>query len=118
MKLLYVAGPYRSKDGPRGVHKNIEAASDVAYDLWKAGAAVICPHKNTEGFDSAGFEDASMWLDGDIVIMERCDAVVLLPDWFMSAGASEERRRAQRLGIPVFDWMTQRGELYAYIKEY
>jgi hypothetical protein len=117
MKLLYVAGPYRSKDGPRGVHKNIEAASDVAYDLWKLGAAVICPHKNSEGFDGADFFDAELWLKGDLVILGRCDAIVMLPGWETSAGAGYELMTARTQGKPVFLWETQRGALYDYLKD-
>lgn len=103
MKLLYVAGPYRSRHrGMRGVHENIERAASIALELWVAGAAVICPHKNTAFFDGAA-ED-SVWLTGDLEMLRRCDAVVMVPGWEQSVGAVEERRVAEDAGIPVFDW--------------
>lgn len=103
MKLLYVAGPYRSKLGIRGIQQNIDAASDAAYALWRMGAAVICPHKNTALFDTLGVDD-KLWLEGDLVMMRRCDAVVMLPGWTESVGATAEYAEAKRLGMPLFSY--------------
>lgn len=103
MKLIYVAGPYRSKDrGMRGVHENIERAAAIALELWVAGAAVICPHKNTAFFDGAA-ED-SVWLTGDLEMLRRCDAIVMVPGWEKSVGAVDERREALAHGLEVFEW--------------
>ena len=73
--------------------------------LWKAGWAVICPHKNTELFDGHCADD--VWLRGDLAILSRCDAVYMLNGWENSEGATEEHRLAQKLGLTV---MYQMGE--------
>ncbi len=125
MKVLYVAGPYRSDKGSWGVHQNIRRAEAVAYDLWSLGAAAICPHKNTEHFDGQDFADAGKWLEGDLAILDRCDALVLAPNWESSTGTAGEIKRARERGIPVFDyWQDHKvyakaadSPLLAYIRE-
>ena len=78
MKLLYIAGPYRAAT-EHGVAENIRRAEAMAIDLWKLGAAVLCPHKNTAFL--GGVVPDQTFLDGDLVMMLRCDAVVTLPNW-------------------------------------
>jgi len=51
------------------------------------------------------------FLDGDPAIIDRCDAVVLLPNWLDSKGATRERAYALNRGIPVFEWPQQRDYL-------
>ena len=104
MKIIYVAGPYRA-DTIRGMVENIRRAEAAALHLWKAGWAVICPHKNTELFDGHCADD--VWLRGDLAILSRCDAVYMLNGWENSEGATEEHRLAQKLGLTV---MYQMGE--------
>jgi hypothetical protein len=113
MKVVYCAGPYRSKDGPWGVRHNIDVATRVARELWLLGFAVICPHANTAWMDgpqpstnkfgaTCGPGDAR-FLEGDLEILKRCDGLVLVGEWWLSAGAKNEREVA--LGImPVFAW--------------
>lgn len=100
MKVVYVAGKFR---GPNHwvVENNIRRAEEVALDLWRMGAAVICPHTNTRFFDGAAPDE--IWLEGDIEIMKRCDAVYMVGDWRASKGATAEREVALAAGIPVFD---------------
>ena len=75
-------------------------AMAVALEIWRMGAVALCPHANTMFFQSAA--DDSVWLDGDIELLNRCDAVVMTPDWERSAGARAERDHAVAEGIPVF----------------
>jgi hypothetical protein len=105
MIVIYLAGPYRSDIGPWGVAQNIERAREAARELWKMGLPVICPHANTAMMDGADIP-VDLWLDGDIAMMERCDAVVVLPGWESSAGTKGEIRRAEEIGIPVYYWPT------------
>lgn len=101
MKLAYVAGPYRA-DSESGVVANIRAAEEVAIELWKHGYAVICPHKNTALF--GGLCPDEVWLKGDLVMLERCDLVVLVPGWERSSGTKAEFVHAHERGIPVYEW--------------
>lgn len=100
MKVVFVAGPYRAST-EYAVMQNIRNAESVALRVWKAGAACICPHLNTAFFGGAA--DDSVWLNGAIEILRRCDAVVCVAGWQGSRGASGEVKLAKQLSIPVFE---------------
>lgn len=95
MKIVYIAGPY---SGPRQ-ESNISAASDAAAILWTKGIPCICPHLNTRNFD--GFNTWSMFMQGYLEILRRCDIVFMISGWEKSAGAREEHAEAIRIGIPI-----------------
>lgn len=101
VKILYVAGPYRGRDAWE-VEQNIRRAETVALELWRMGAAVICPHANSRYFSGALPDDT--FLRGDLAMLERCDGVVALPDWLDSEGARLEVEHASALGKHVFVW--------------
>lgn len=96
MKVVFISGPYRAPD-MYGIHKNIMAARKAAIELWKQGYAVICPHMNTAHFD--GILPDETWLNGDIEIMKKCDAIYFLKTWRQSAGAKAEYQIALEHGI-------------------
>jgi len=97
--LIYTAGPYRGD-----VDKNITKARMVAIELWESGHAVICPHMNTAYFnEDCGIEDDD-YIRGDLKILERCDAIVMIPGWEKSAGATAEHNFATTQKIPIFYW--------------
>jgi hypothetical protein len=100
MRVVYVAGPFRGASYWQQ-EQNIRRAEALALDVWKAGAAAICPHANTRFYQHEAPD--AVWLDGDLEIMARCDAVLLTPDWRRSSGATEERRVALEAGLPVFE---------------
>jgi hypothetical protein len=111
MKLVYVAGPYRGASEWEVV-QNIRRAEALALAVWQSGAACICPHKNTALLGGAA--DDSVWLEGDLEMMRRCDAVVCTSDWRRSAGTLKEVRIATEIGLPVFFAL---GDLRAWINE-
>lgn len=88
MILVYIAGPYRAPTEWE-VLGNIRRAEEVALRVWKAGAACICPHKNTAFFGGAAPDD--VWLTGDLEMVRRCDAVVC-----GRLGAVSRRKRGGR----------------------
>jgi hypothetical protein len=98
MKLIFVSGAYRAKD-KIGVSKNIKLAREASKKLWQQGYAVICPHMNTAHFDGICPDD--YFLDGDIEMMIRCDAVYLLKNWEESEGAREEHNIALSRGMEI-----------------
>lgn len=100
MEVVYVAGPYRSKDGMYGVKKNIDAAIDVARTLWVMGYVPICPHANSYMMDGADV-DPEVFLDGDLELVRRSDSVCLLPGWEKSDGARGEVFLALDRGMPI-----------------
>ena len=98
MKVIFVSGKYRASS-ESGVVENIRKAEAVSIMLWQAGWAVFCPHKNSALF--GGLCDDSVWLEGDIEILKRCDAIYMLFNWQDSVGAKEEYRIALDLGLEI-----------------
>lgn len=94
MQVVFISGKYRGD-----VDTNIETAKQAAIKLWKAGYAVICPHLNTAHFD--GLCPDEVWLDGDLEIMKRCDAVYFLDNWIDSEGAIKEMEIARQIGLTI-----------------
>lgn len=99
MKVVYVAGPFR---GPNSwvIENNIRRAESLALDVWRAGAAALCPHANTRFFQGAAPDE--VWLDGDLEMLRRCDAILMTKDWQRSSGATKEHEVAVAVSIPVF----------------
>ena len=45
---------------------------------------------------------AMSFINGDLEIIARCDAILMLPGWERSEGSQMEYRRATELGMPVY----------------
>ena len=101
-KIAYVAGPYSSNSNGKTTEENILAARDIAVALWNCGIVALCPHMNTAGFESLTSLENKDFVDGDLLLVERCDLVVLTPDWHTSKGAIREVARAIEKGIPFY----------------
>lgn len=107
MKVIYVAGKYLG-DCDWETYLNVHYARLVAHGLWGQGWAVICPHANTAFFGGIGEGnrddpngDWVKWLNGDLEIIRRCDAIYMLKNWRSSKGAKVELQEALRLGKEV-----------------
>lgn len=98
MKVIYIAGPFR---GPSAwdVQQNIMRAMALALEVWRRGAVALCPHANTMFFQDAAPD--RVWLEGDLELLKRCDAVLLTDDWERSSGARAEVVFAREHGIQV-----------------
>lgn len=110
-KVIYVAGPVRDHNtGPDGAYnyyhqlKNCRVAEQISWEVWKAGGAPICPHMNTLNYQ--GSLPDKIWLDGDISILLRCDALLVCPGWENSSGTKAEIQAAEEADIPVFYYET------------
>lgn len=110
--VVYIAGPFRGVDH-WAIHQNVRSAEALALEVWRAGAVAICPHLNTEHFQGSLPDD--VWLEGDLEILGRCDAVLLAPRWETSSGTRAEIEYAHRHGLYVLEtwdvfleWMAQR----------
>lgn len=107
-EVVYVIGPYRSKQGEHGVKKNIDKAEEVALSLWNLGYAVICPHKNTAFFGGAAPDE--VWLKGDLELLYRSDIAVTVTGWEESSGSRDEikfcRERKNIKGNNIFLYHT------------
>ena len=98
--LLYISGKYTLGD----IDENIKAARRVAVQLWEQGYCVLCPHQNTANFEQDCNASYVQYLRGDLLLLERCDAVVMLPFWEESHGAKLELAHAAKKGIPAYYW--------------
>jgi hypothetical protein len=112
--VVYVAGPFRGPDAWT-VAQNVRRAEETALEVWRLGAACICPHANAAHFQ--GTLPDHVWLDGDLEMLRRCDAVLMVDGWGQSVGAKAEREEALRCGIPVLyslgdlkDWLQREDE--------
>lgn len=110
MKLVFVAGPYRAAN-EWDILTNVRKAEAAALAIWRLGASVICPHKNTQNFGGAAPDE--VWLAGAIEQVRRSDAVFCVDNWEYSAGALNEVNVAKELGLPVF---THINDLDAWLK--
>ena len=118
MKVVYIAGPFRStnpdgRSNSWGVQQNVMQAMAVALEVWKMGHAALCPHANTMFFQDADGTVDSVWLRGDLEMLKRCDALMLAPNWEKSSGARAEVEFAQGNKIPVF---TDLDDLYTWLR--
>lgn len=99
--IIYVAGKYRDTSA-KLVNANIMIARKVSIEVWKKGHVALCPHLNTMNFEVDGeIEDVKI-LDGDKRIVERCDGLLMLPNWTDSDGAKLEKAHAESLGMPIW----------------
>lgn len=106
MPCIYVAGPFRcasthmpGQQDNWGIQQNIMRAMALALEVWRMGGAALCPHANTAFYQNAAKDE--VWLDGDLALLAKCDAVLMTPDWRRSTGARAEHEFAKSRRIPV-----------------
>lgn len=103
--LVYVAGPYAAT-ALRTRDAHIRCARAAAELILAAGGYPVTPHLLTGGMeDIPGMPQRpdAYYYDATLELMRRCDAVVMIPGWRESRGATAEHAEAQRLGLPVYD---------------
>lgn len=99
--LVYIAGPYTGNMNNR--LDNVAVAERIAQHLLFVGYAVYCPHSMMDGWEQEPSLEYEDFMQCDMVILERCDAVFTCPNWQGSKGARKEVERAEELDIPVVD---------------
>lgn len=103
MKLIYICGPIRNDDAD--IQKlNIMVGIAAAKAIWQAGAAAFCPHMNAFHFpeDNPAAEQ-TQYIEADLEMIRRSDAILALPGWMRSIGASAEVCFARGNGITILD---------------
>ena len=71
-----------------------------AGELRREGVVCVVPHLESVYNEDALSEEG--WLDHGLVLLERCDAVLVLDRWEESKGTLTEVEFAERRGLPVF----------------
>lgn len=103
-RLIYIAGPYTA-DTKEEVKKNIQEAEEVARKILLAGHIPVIPHKITSFFDV--HEDLRHWTKDDWInnfclpLLDRCDALCVLPRWRDSEGSVYEHAHAEANGMTI-----------------
>lgn len=100
MEVVYLIGPYRHIDDWERL-RNIDAAAMTARKLWKMGYACICPHNNTRFFSGSDIPE-SLFLDGNINILKRCNAVIVMDGYKTSSGSQKEIQAAKENNITIY----------------
>lgn len=92
--LIYVSGPYTKPDPAANVSK----AMDVAHQILDRGGIPVVPHLShfLHMHRQRPYEE---WMDMDMELLERCDAIMRLKGH--SPGADMEVARAKKLKIPM-----------------
>lgn len=115
MRVVYISGAYRAHKWAHNLSRyaypfwiawkyirigmNIYKARKAALRWWKEGYAVICPHMNTAFFDGACHD--TVWLEGDLELVKRCDTIYMLTGWQQSEGSIQEHDTAIDYGLTV-----------------
>jgi hypothetical protein len=105
MKLVYIAGPYRSTwpwlFNWLGRLINIYRARRMAKRVWRDGFAAICPHMNSAMMD--GICPDNNFLLGGKRMLKGCDVLLLLKGWEKSDGSRDEFQDALNLKMPFIE---------------
>ena len=99
--VVYVAGKYAAPT-PEGVAANVQAASLVGQGILRRGHVALCPHSMTHDWDIGTGLAPEVFYATDLVLLGRCDAILMLPGWKDSFGARGEYAAAKALGLPVY----------------
>jgi Domain of unknown function (DUF4406) len=106
-KIVYIAGSISTnKSGQPSTKEdradNVEAGRLAGIEVWKLGAVAIVPHLNSLTMWEDGHVPGSDVYLGDLEILGRCDAMLVLPGWQKSRGVNYEVAWAKHKDIPIF----------------
>ena len=96
MKLVFIAGAFSGANAWE-IACNVHKAEAVALRVAQLGVMPVCPH--SLGRSMFGTLPESFWRAGCLVLLARCDGILLLPSWTSSGGAGAESDFAEQHGI-------------------
>jgi hypothetical protein len=99
--LIYLAGPYTGST-PKERDDNVMRAKMIGLFVILLGDDPFIPQSMTHGLEDFGVSYERFLYLG-LNILQRCDALLLLPNWEISKGAKKELKAAQKLGVKVFE---------------
>lgn len=112
--LVYVAGPY-SAPTREGVAANIAKAEAIGKAIIQAGYVPVIPHRITGHWETDPTFDH--WTHDDwmqrfcLPLLDRCDAILMMPGWEHSKGSRMEYEYAGKAGKAfLFDVHLPRGQ--------
>ena len=93
--IIYVSGKYTGD-----TEENIFKAQNVASKLFEAGHTPVIPHSMYGGMERYGIS-YDTFMEADIRLMVRCDAILMMDEWQQSDGAKRERQIAMLVGMDI-----------------
>src|SRR3990167_5052970 len=105
--IVYISGSYSGE-----ISNNIQKARETAIKVWETGYTAFCPHLNTIHFENdckCVYED---YIAGDIEIINRCNALLMVEGWEQSEGANTEHDYAKGYGLPIFYSIDELNDYY------
>lgn len=96
MKLVFIAGKFAGSNAWE-IACNVHEAEAAALRVAELGGMPVVPH--SLGRSMFGTRSETFWRAGCLVLLARCDGILLLPNWSKSAGAGAESRFAEEQGI-------------------
>ena len=104
--IVYVAGPYRGKSKFYLLNRyqrfrNAMCAWKVSVQLWNMNVMPFCPHMNSFWMDKK-VNNLNVFIEGDLKVLKRCDAILMLKGWENSEGVLIEIKFAKENNIPIF----------------
>ncbi len=106
MKIVFICGPLTTGgDGSRDyIDKNIKTAEEYQIALANKGVGFFCAHTHTSWHSEKGSTaPETFYYDLDLDFLRRSsDAVLAIPGWEKSWGASNEVKIAKELNLPIF----------------
>lgn len=109
MKLVYIAGKFRGANHWE-IASHVHEAEAAAMRVAELGGMPVVPH--SLGQHMQGTLTDEFWLEGTLLLLSRCDGILLLPNWIRSAGARAESDYAEQRGMPRFGFGHLNGDLF------
>jgi hypothetical protein len=108
MKRVYVAGAY-SANNVIDILKNIGRGEEYSSKIFMMGMAPFCPwhDKNYVTHNWNEIFSVQQFYDYSIAWLEVSDAMFLVPGWENSKGTLAEIAIANRIGIKIFDNLSE-----------
>ena len=96
---IYISGPMLGK-----IDNNIEAFNWFEKAL---SISMYCEVINPTSFrikSDTGSEvlDREQWLEIDLMVLRKCDAIFMMPGWHKSEGACIEYAEAKKCGLKIY----------------
>lgn len=98
--LVYVSGPYT---GDRIA--NVAAARAAGQELMRRGYTPLVPHTMYDDWDLGTELRYARFIAACLALVPICGHMLMLPGWEQSPGAQAERRRAEEIGVQVWEEM-------------
>lgn len=96
MRLVYIAGKFRGENAWE-VACNVHEAEAAGLRIAELGGMPVVPH--SLGQHMLGTLSEEFWIAGTLLLLSRCDGILLLPSWAGSEGARGESEYAEKHGI-------------------